>query len=74
VFTPAEQALLRFCDLLTSYPGNLDQTDLDGLAEHFSKDQVIELVLTVATANLTNRVTDGLRIPTTTSSEPASRS
>ena len=62
VFSDQEQAILRFTDLLTSYPGNVDQADLDALAEHLSSEQVMELVLTIATANWSNRLNDGLRV------------
>jgi alkylhydroperoxidase family enzyme len=55
--------LLRFTDLLTSHPGNIDDVDVDALAAHFDEDQIVELVLTIATANWTNRVNDGLRTP-----------
>jgi len=55
--------VLRFTDLLTSYPGNMDQTDLDALAEHFNEEQVIELTMAIATANWTNRLNDGLQVP-----------
>jgi len=57
--------VLRFTDLLTSYPGNMDQTDLDALAEHFNEEQVIELAMAIATANWTNRMNDGLQVPMT---------
>jgi alkylhydroperoxidase family enzyme len=63
VFSAQERAILRFTDLLTSRPGNIDDVDLDALGEHLSADQVIELVATIATANWTNRVNDGLRTP-----------
>ncbi len=63
VFSLEEQAVLRFTDLLTSYPGNIDQSDLDALGTHLSVEQTVELVLTIATANWTNRVNDGLRTP-----------
>jgi len=55
--------MLRFTDLLTSHPGNIDDVDVDALAAHFDEDQIVELVLTIATANWTNRVNDGLRTP-----------
>jgi len=48
---------------LTSYPGNVEQADLDALGQHFSNEQVIELALAIATANWTNRVNDGLQVP-----------
>ena len=55
--------MLRYTDLLTSYPGNIDQVDLDPLAEHFNQEQVVELAMAIATANWTNRVNDGLQVP-----------
>jgi len=63
LFNPAEQAVLRFTDELTSNSGNIDDSDLDELARHFTETQIVELVLAIATANWTNRVTDGLRTP-----------
>ena len=39
------------------------QTDVDALAEHLNEEQIVELVLVVATANWTNRVNDGLQTP-----------
>jgi alkylhydroperoxidase family enzyme len=63
VFNAEERAILRFTDLLTSYPGNMDQGDLDALGAHLNEDQIVELVLVIATANWTNRVNDGLQTP-----------
>jgi alkylhydroperoxidase family enzyme len=48
---------------VTTYPGNISDTDLDAIGEHLDEEQVIELVMAVATANWTNRVNDGLRTP-----------
>ncbi len=55
--------MLRFTDLLTSRAGNIDQSDVDALSELLSADQIVELVLVIATANWTNRVNDGLQTP-----------
>jgi alkylhydroperoxidase family enzyme len=63
LFDPSERAILRFTDLLTTYPGNINDTDLDAIGEHLDEEQVIELVMAVATANWTNRVNDGLHTP-----------
>jgi alkylhydroperoxidase family enzyme len=63
VFAPEEQALLRFTDLLTSLPGNVDRSDLEALATHFDAEQTIELVIIIAVANFTNRINDGLQTP-----------
>jgi alkylhydroperoxidase family enzyme len=63
LFNSQEQAVLRFTDHLTSYPGNIDRVDLEQLQAHLSKEQVVELVVTIATTNWTNRVNDGLQTP-----------
>jgi alkylhydroperoxidase family enzyme len=63
LFTDEERAVLRFTELLTTRPGNIDQRDLDDLGRYLSEEQIIELVVTIATANWTNRVNDGLRTP-----------
>jgi alkylhydroperoxidase family enzyme len=55
--------VLRYTDLLTSRPANVDQADIEALAAHFDEQQIVELVLAVATANLTNRINDGFRTP-----------
>lgn len=62
-FTPEEQAVLRFTDHLTSYPGNIDPQDLSTLEAHFTTEQIVELVVVIATANWTNRVNEGLLTP-----------
>lgn len=48
---------------MTSRPGNIDDTDLEAISEHLDQDEIVELVLAIATANWTNRVNDGLRTP-----------
>jgi alkylhydroperoxidase family enzyme len=63
VFSVEERAVLRFADLLNSRPGNVEQLDLDRLGEHLTEEQIVELVITIATANWTNRVNDGLQTP-----------
>ncbi len=55
--------MLRFTDHLTSYPGNIDSADLEQLQAHFSEEQIVELVVTIATTNWTNRINDGLQTP-----------
>jgi alkylhydroperoxidase family enzyme len=41
----------------------VEQRDLDALGEHFAKEQVVDLVVVIATANWTNRINDGLLTP-----------
>ena len=63
LFYPVERAVLRFTDLLTSNPGNIDEVDIDALGLHLDEEQVVELVMAIATANWTSRVNGGLRTP-----------
>ena len=63
LFSPVELAVLRFTDLLTTRPGNVDAADLEALAAHLDTAQVVELVATIATANWTNRINEGLLTP-----------
>lgn len=63
MFDAGERAILRFTDLLTTRPGNVEDGDLDALAAHFDEGQIVELVLTITAANMTNRLNEGLRTP-----------
>lgn len=63
VFSSEERAVLRFTGLLTSRPGVVEQRDLDELGRHFTEEQVLDLVVVIATANWTNRINDGLLTP-----------
>ena len=63
LFTPEEQAVLRYTDLLTTRPENIEAADLEALSAHFSEEQIIELTLAIATANWTTRINDGLQVP-----------
>ena len=63
LFSPEERAVLRFTDHLTSYPGNMDGEDLEQLQAFLSVEQIVELVVTIATTNWTNRVNEGLQTP-----------
>jgi alkylhydroperoxidase family enzyme len=63
LFSPEERAILRYTDLLTSFPGSVDPADLDALGAHLNAEQIVELVAIIATANWTNRINDGLQTP-----------
>jgi alkylhydroperoxidase family enzyme len=55
--------VLRFATLLTAHPGSVEQRDLDDLDAYLSEEEVVELVMVIATANWTNRLNDGLQTP-----------
>jgi len=63
LFDDTERAILRFTDLLTTFPGNIDKVDLEALLQYLDEKQIVELVIAIATANWTNRVNEGLRTP-----------
>lgn len=63
LFDATEIVVLRFTDLLTSRPGNVDPSDLDALGRHLAGPQIVELVATIATAAWTNRINEGLQTP-----------
>lgn len=72
LFTAEERAILRFTDLLRSYPGSIEPKDLDALAVYLSEAQIIELVLTIATASWTNVFNDGVQTPVQQAGQPRS--
>jgi alkylhydroperoxidase family enzyme len=63
LFTPEEQPILRYTDLLTTRPENIEEADLEALSAQLNEEQIIELALAIATANWTTRINDGLQVP-----------
>jgi alkylhydroperoxidase family enzyme len=63
VFSDEECAAIRFAESLTAWPASVQPSDLDELSRYFTVEQIAELVLTVATANLTNRFNEGMKTP-----------
>ena len=62
LFSPEEQAVLRYTDLLTTRPENIEAADLEALSAQFGEEQIIELALAIATANWTTRINEGLQV------------
>jgi alkylhydroperoxidase family enzyme len=62
-FTPAERAALAFTRKLTFTPHLVGPADVKELTAHYTPAQALEIVVTVAGYNSTNRWTDGLNIP-----------
>ena len=63
LFSLEEQAVLRYTDLLTTRPENIEAADLEALSAQFSEEQIVELALAIATANWTTRINEGLQVP-----------
>ncbi|AMV36050.1 carboxymuconolactone decarboxylase family protein [Planctomyces sp. SH-PL62] len=62
-FSPAQRAAFAFTRKLTYEPYALTDADLDRLREHYNDLQILEIVMTVAGNNATNRWTGPLAIP-----------
>ena len=61
-FDEREKAVIRFADQVTRAAATVGDDALEGLARHFTEEQIVELALVVAMANFTNRFNDALRI------------
>ncbi len=63
VFTEDERAAIEFAEKLTAWPASIHPADLDALGKYFNAEQIAELVFTIGTANLTNRINEGMKTP-----------
>jgi uncharacterized peroxidase-related enzyme len=61
-FTEKEQAALAYADKLTRASRDITDADFEKLKKHFSDAEIVDLHLLVGLANLTNRVTDPLKL------------
>ena len=66
IFSEEERAAIGFAESLTAWPNSIQESDINELGRHFSAEQITDLVLTIATANLTNRFNEGLKTPVDT--------
>ena len=58
LFDEKDKAVIRFADLVTRAAATVCDEQLQELRKYFSEEQIVELVLTTAVANFTNRVND----------------
>jgi alkylhydroperoxidase family enzyme len=57
-----ERATVRFADLVTRGASAIDASVLDWLGQYYSDDEIVELTMVVALANMVNRINDTLQI------------
>ena len=62
-FTPSERAAFAFTRKLTLEPNAITGADLDRLRPHYKDSQILEIIMSVAGFNATNRWTGPLAIP-----------
>lgn len=61
-FEPQQKAAFEFASKLSFYPHEFTPDDVAELKKHFNEKQVIELIVTIAGFNATNRWTGPMRI------------
>jgi alkylhydroperoxidase family enzyme len=62
-FTPAQRAAFAFARKLSYEPHHLTDADIDGLRKYYKDLQILEMVLSVAGNNSTDRWKEGAGIP-----------
>ena len=62
-FGPAWQSALRAADAMTRGAGRLSDHAFDELADHWSSEQIVEIVAVVGLFNYFNRIANALDIP-----------
>jgi len=62
-FTPAEQAAFAFGRKFTYEPQRLCDGDIDALRKHYKDLQILEMILSMAQNNATNRWKEGVAVP-----------
>ena len=61
-FTEKEKAALAIATKLTTPPTDSAEAEIAAAKSFFNDVEIIDIVATVALANLTNRLTDGLQL------------
>lgn len=61
-YTEKERATIRFADLVTRGAAAIDAATLGWLGQHYTQDEIVELVMVIAVANMVNRFNDTLQV------------
>ena len=61
-FDEKERATIRFADIVTRGAIAVDADVLEYVGKFYSEDEIVELTMVVALANLANRINDTLQI------------
>jgi alkylhydroperoxidase family enzyme len=62
-FSETERAAFTFAKKLTYEPNGMSDADIAALRKHYSEPEMVEILVSVASFNATNRWTGALRIP-----------
>lgn len=61
-FDRKEKATIRFADIVTRGATAVDADVLEYVGKYYSEDEIVELTMVIALANLANRINDTLQI------------
>ena len=61
-FDEKERATIRFADIVTRGATAVDAEVLEYVGKYYSEDEIVELTMVIALANLANRINDTLQI------------
>ena len=62
-FTPAEQAAFALTRKLTLTPHEITDADIDEVRKHFTDQQILEMIVSIAGNNAINRWKEGVGVP-----------
>ena len=61
-FDDKERTTIRFADIVTRGATAVDADVLEYVGKYYSEDEIVELTMVIALANLANRINDTLQI------------
>ena len=61
-FDEKEKITIRFADIVTRGATAVDPAVLEYVGKYYSEDEIVELTMVIALANLANRINDTLQI------------
>jgi len=62
VFDEKEKVTIRLADIITRGAAAVDASVLEYIGKYYSEDEIVELTMVIALANLVNRINDSLQI------------
>jgi len=62
VFDEKEKVTIRLADIITRGATAIDADVLEYMGKYYSEDEIVELTMVIALANLVNRINDSLQI------------
>ena len=62
-FDEKEKVTIRLADIITRGAAAIDGDVLRYIGRYYSEDEIVELTMVIALANLVNRINDALQIP-----------